>query len=220
MTARPVVTDDAAARAWMTQALQPDAAQWAALEHYAALLVDANASQNLVAASTLPTLWARHIVDSAQLLCHEARAADGLWLDLGSGPGLPGLVIAILTERPVWLVESRALRCQFLNQAIAALGLERRVTVQAMPLARLPTTRAATISARAFAPLDRLINLSARFSTDMTRWLLPKGQNAAKELALLTPAWQKLFHVEQSLTDPASGIIVGTGTVKERRKTI
>lgn len=220
MTLTPLVTDNGAARAWLAERLTPNAAQWDALERYAALLVDANAAQNLVAASTVPTLWARHIVDSAQLLCHDDPASDGLWLDLGSGPGLPGLVVAILTERPVWLVESRALRCRFLHKAIAALGLERRVTVQAMPLARLSTTRAATISARAFAPLDRLIDLSARFSTDMTRWLLPKGQNAAKELALLTPAWQKLFHVEQSLTDAASGIIVGTGTVKDRRKNI
>lgn len=218
MTPAPLVVDDGAARGWLAERISPSVAQWAALEDYAALLVKANAAQNLVAASTLPTLWTRHIVDSAQLLCHDDAAADGLWLDLGSGPGLPGLVIAILTERPVWLVESRALRCRFLNEAIAALALERRVTVQAMPLARLATTRAATISARAFAPLDKLIDLSARFSTDNTRWLLPKGQNAAKELALLTPAWQKLFHVEQSLTDVASGIIVGTGTVKDRRK--
>ena len=218
MTLPPLVTDDEAARAWLAERLAPNVAQWAALEHYAALLVDANAAQNLVAASTVPTLWARHIVDSAQLLCHDDPQADGLWLDLGSGPGLPGLVIAILTERPVWLVESRALRCRFLNDAIGALALERRVTVQAMPVARLATTRAATISARAFAPLDKLVDLSARFSTANTRWLLPKGQNAAKELALLPAAWQKLFHVEQSLTDAASGIIVGTGTVKDRRK--
>ena len=220
MTPTPLVTDEAMARAWLTQRFAPNAARWAALERYAALLIAANAAQNLVAASTVPNLWVRHIADSAQLLCHDDLNADGLWLDLGSGAGLPGLVIGILTGRPVWLVESRALRCRFLHEAIAALGLERRVTVQAMPLARLAPTRAATISARAFAPLDRLIDLSAHFSTEMTRWLLPKGQNAAKELALLTPAWQKLFHVEHSVTDAGSGILVGTGTVKDRWKTI
>lgn len=220
MTAPVLLTNDAEARAWLTTRFAPNAAQWAALERYAAMIEHANTAQNLIAASTLPVIWARHIADSAQLLCHDDPAADGLWLDLGSGAGFPGLVIAVLTDRPVWLVESRALRCRFLEDVVAHLALERRVVVQAMPLARLATTRTATISARAFAPLDRLIDLSARFSTDKTRWVLPKGQNAAKELALLTPAWQKLFHVEQSVTDPSSGIIVGTGTVKDRRKNI
>jgi 16S rRNA (guanine527-N7)-methyltransferase len=220
VTEAVVLNDNDSARAWLGSAFSPDAAQWVALERYAAMIEQANATQNLVSTSTLPLMWARHIADSAQLLCHDGPAADGLWLDLGSGAGLPGVVIAILTKRPVWLVESRALRCRFLEDVVAELRLGGRVTVAAMPLARLPTTRAATISARAFAPLDRLIDLSARFSTDKTRWLLPKGQNAAKELALLTGAWQKLFHVEQSLTDADSGIIVGTGTVKDRRKTI
>jgi 16S rRNA (guanine527-N7)-methyltransferase len=220
VTAAVVLNDNDSARAWLESRFAPSAGQWSALESYAGMIELANAAQNLVAASTLPMMWARHIADSAQLLCHDDAAADGLWLDLGSGAGLPGVVVAILTDRPVWLVESRALRCRFLEDVVIELGLGRRVAVQAMPLARLPTTRAATISARAFAPLDRLVDLSARFSTDKTRWLLPKGQNAAKELALLTPAWQKLFHVEQSVTDAASGIIVGTGTVKDRRKTI
>src|SRR3546814_2102154 len=63
------------------------------------------------------------------------------------------------------------------------------------PLERVATRSAATISARAFAPLDRLLDLSARFSTESTRWLLPKGRNAVKELALLPEAWQRMFHV-------------------------
>lgn len=213
-----MIASEADARSWIEAALQPSPAQWQQLERYAAMLVAANAGQNLLAASTIPALWVRHIADSAQLLVHDRRDGDGLWLDLGSGPGLPGLVAAILTERPVWLVESRALRCRFLGEVIDSLDLGKRVTVQPLRLERVATTAAATISARAFAPLPRLIDLSARFSTATTRWLLPKGQNAAKELALLTPAWHKLFHVEHSLTDAASGIIIGTGTVQERRK--
>jgi 16S rRNA (guanine527-N7)-methyltransferase len=205
------IADDAAARAWLTAALAPTATQWAQLDRYAALLTAANAAQNLVAASTLPLLWARHIADSAQLLRFDRRDGDGLWLDLGSGPGLPGLVAAILTERPVWLVESRPLRCRFLDDCIAELGLGARVTVQPVRLERLAGVPAATISARAFAPLERLIPLSARFSTESTRWLLPKGRNAVKELASLPRAWQSLFHVEPSLTDADSGIIVGSG---------
>jgi 16S rRNA (guanine527-N7)-methyltransferase len=210
MSAAPLANDEAA-RAWLEWALAPTASQWSALERYAARLVAANADQNLVAASTLPQLWTRHIADSAQLLCHDQRGSDGLWLDLGSGPGLPGLVAAILSERPVYLVESRALRCRFLEESVADLGLKRRVTVQPVRLERLMTVPVATISARAFAPLDRLIDLSARFSTSSTRWLLPRGRNAVKELASLPKPWQRLFHVEQSVTDADSGILVGTG---------
>ncbi|NJS14919.1 MAG: 16S rRNA (guanine(527)-N(7))-methyltransferase RsmG [Sphingopyxis sp.] len=211
MSAAAPIVDDAAARDWLTAALAPTPAQWAALELYADMLRIANAQQNLVAASTIDSLWARHIADSAQLLCLDARGGDGLWLDLGSGAGLPGLVAGILTERPVLLVESRALRCQFLEKVIAAAGLGARVRVAALPLERVETRAAATISARAFAPLDKLINLSSRFSTVSTRWLLPKGRNAVNELALLPAPWQKLFHVEQSLTNADSGILVGVG---------
>ena len=76
-------------------------------------------------------------------------------------------------------------------------------------LEQVETRRACVISARAFAPLDRLLALSARFSTDDTLWLLPKGARAAQELEMLSESWNHLFHVEQSLTDPQAGIIVG-----------
>lgn len=217
MTESALLTDDDQARAWLETAFAPTPAQWTGLDRYAAMLVAANAEQNLVAASTLPTLWARHIADSAQLLRFDRRDGDGLWLDLGSGPGLPGLIVALLSERPVWLVESRALRCRFLDAAIDELGLGARVMVQPLRLERLKPVAAATISARAFAPLDRLLHLSAAFSTASTRWLLPKGRNAVKELASLPKAWQSLFHVEQSLTDAESGIIVGQGRVPVAR---
>jgi len=216
IAAAPITTDDAA-REWLAATFAPTPAQWAALELYAQMLRAASLQQNLVAASTLDTLWARHIADSAQLLCLDVRDGEGLWLDLGSGAGLPGLVAAILSERRVLLVESRGLRCRFLEEVIAATGLSARAAVAAIPLKHVPTQDAATISARAFASLDTLLNLSARFSTASTRWLLPKGRNAVKELALLPASWQKLFHVEHSCTDNESGIIVGTGTAKDWR---
>lgn len=210
--AAPVVLrDEDMARVWIREALSADDSRMAQLDDFAARLVEANRDQNLIAASTVPHLWVRHIADSAQLLCHDRAEPDGLWLDLGSGPGLPGLVVAILTDRPVWLVESRRRRCGFLNEIVAALGLGGRVRVCETPLERLESVEAATISARAFAPLDRLIALSTRFSTSETRWLLPKGRNAVKELAMLHPAWQRLFHVEQSITDPDSAVLVGHG---------
>jgi 16S rRNA (guanine527-N7)-methyltransferase len=129
---------------------------------------------------------------------------------------LPGLVVAILSDFEVHLVESRRLRCAFLRATVDALGLARRVHIHESRLETLPTRPAAVISARAFAPLPRLVALSTRFSTEKTRWILPKGRNAAKELALLPAAWQRLFHVEQSLTDADSEILVGAGRVGEK----
>jgi 16S rRNA (guanine527-N7)-methyltransferase len=130
---------------------------------------------------------------------------------------LPGLVIAMLSGRPMVLVESRRRRCDFLRAVVAELALSHVEVIEA-PLERIETRAAATISARAFAPLDRLIDLSARFSTESTRWLLPKGRNAVKELALLSQPWQNLFHVEQSLTDADSQILVGTGQVTGKKR--
>lgn len=219
MIGAPLLLDsEDAARAWLAEVFAPTVSQWQQLEMFADMVVAASSAQNLIAASTIPNLWVRHIADSAQLLCHDRRDGPGLWLDLGSGAGLPGLIAAILSERPVWLVESRPLRCAFLADVVAELGLDARVTVQSAPVERLASAAALTISARAFAPLPKLLDLSARFSTVVTRWLLPKGRNAVKELAELPQAWQRMFHVEQSLTDADSGIIVGSGQVKGGRK--
>ncbi len=205
-----------AARAWLDAAFAPTESRWAQLEAFAAMLIAENAQQNLIAASTIPTLWVRHIADSAQLLALD-RDNDGLWIDLGSGPGLPGLVVAILCDRPMLLVESRKRRCDFLRAVAAELELA-HVEVAEAPLERVGTRAAATISARAFAPLDRLIDLSTRFSAETTRWLLPKGRNAVKELALLPAAWQRMFHVEQSRTDADSRILVGTGRIGAKQR--
>ena len=211
-----VLASEEEARGWIADAFGPTPAQWARLERFAAMLVAENDRQNLIAASTVPNLWVRHIADSAQLLDLD-RDGAGLWVDLGSGPGLPGLVVAILTERPMLLVESRKRRCDFLRDVAGELGL-RHVEVSEARLEAVETRAAATISARAFAPLDRLIDLSARFSTESTCWLLPKGRNAVKELALLPRAWQSLFHVEHSRTDPESRILVGHGHFAPKKR--
>lgn len=212
-----LLTNETEARAWIGEAFTPTVRQWDQLERFAAMLVAENAEQNLIAASTIPAMWVRHIADSAQLLALDARDRDGLWIDLGSGPGLPGLVVAIMSDRPMLLVESRKRRCDFLRAVVADIELT-HVEVAEAPLERVPTRAAATISARAFAPLDKLIDLSARFSTESTRWLLPKGRNAVKELALLPQPWQNLFHVEQSRTDAESRILVGEGRVVPKKR--
>lgn len=184
------------------------------LEAFAGLLRQANAEQNLIAASTAgDQLWVRHIADSAQLigLLGPDVATQGTWIDLGSGAGLPGLIVAILL--PGWsvqLVESRRLRCDFLRRTADALGLAGVEVVEGR-VEQCPAQQCDVVSARAFAPLDRLLSVSRHLAGKNTRWLLPKGRNAVNELSTLSPTWQRLFHVEPSLTDADARILVGVG---------
>lgn len=203
---------EADVRAWLAGPLGVSREALDQLDAYVALLRVANTTQNLIAASTAGDgIWARHIADSAQLVPLVANH-PGAWLDIGSGAGLPGLIAAIIDpSRQVTLVESRRLRCMFLRECCETLHLSRRVTVLEMPLDRVPPQPYAVISARAFAPLPRLLAESQAFADGDTVWLLPKGRNAAKELSSLAPAWQRLFHVEPSLTDADAAILLGAG---------
>lgn len=181
------------------------------LDAFIAFLRREALSQNLISASTLETIWSRHIVDSAQLLTllpHDSAATDS-WIDLGSGAGFPGIVVGMLSNFNVTLVESRARRIDYLQRAVAMLDMDKRITVAGMPLERLPTAPYSVISARAFAPLPRLFDLAARFSTDKTIWLLPKGRNAVKEWEAVQTEWTGDFRIEPSVTDAESGILVG-----------
>ncbi|MDT8280492.1 MAG: 16S rRNA (guanine(527)-N(7))-methyltransferase RsmG, partial [Erythrobacter sp.] len=190
-----------------------DADGMARIEAFAALVMEENQRQNLIAKPTEAHIWQRHIADSAQLIENVSREtfganAGGAWLDLGSGPGFPGLVIAALhPNMPMVLVESRSRRAEFLARCIAALDLP-KCRVEAQRLERVAPFPARAISARAFAPLPKLLTLSAPFSTSTTRYVLPKGRSAAQELEALKPAIRAMFHVKHSLTDPEAGIIV------------
>lgn len=212
-----MIGSEVEARAWFAGLPEWTRQAESRLIKLAELLTAENAVQNLVAAASLPQLWVRHYADSAQLLRHVPNDAGLPWLDLGTGAGFPGLVIAILRpQQEVIMVESRARRIDWLQRACAALELD-QAQVVGMRLEQVPTQPVAAISARAFAPLPRLLELSARFSTSETVWLLPKGRSARQELAELT-GWNHAFHVEQSLTDPDAGVIVGTLAGRKGRK--
>lgn len=203
-----MIDSEAAAQAWLAARPEWDALAAERIDRLIALLAEENARQNLVAAASLPVVWQRHIVDSAQLLVHVPRETSLPWLDLGTGAGFPGLVIAALRpECEVVMVESRARRVEWLERARLDLGLE-RASVIGSRLELVPSRNFRVISARAFAPLPRLLELSARFSTKDTLYLLPKGRSAQQELLELNQ-WNHLFHVEQSLTDTEAGVIVG-----------
>jgi 16S rRNA (guanine527-N7)-methyltransferase len=184
------------------------------LEAFAALLREENERQNLVSRASLEHLWGRHILDSAQLLRFAPQQA-GSWLDLGSGAGFPGLIVALLHPARVTLVEARKLRADFLRRSAATLGLD--VEIVAARAETVPARPFDVISARAFAPLDRLLTLGTRFSTEETLWILPKGRNAKSELATSRSSWQGDFRLEPSLTDDEAGIVVARG-VRRRRK--
>jgi 16S rRNA (guanine527-N7)-methyltransferase len=187
-----------------------DAAGLARLDRLAAMIVEENARQNLIAKASEGGIWLRHLADSAQLLRHTS-GETAPWLDLGTGAGFPGLVIAAM--RPtleVILIESRKKRVDWLQRAAAEMGLG-NCRVEGRRLEHMESFPAATISARAFAPLPKLFALSARFSTQDTLWLLPKGRSAVHEVASLPVRLSQMFHVEHSVTDAEAGIVVGTG---------
>lgn len=171
--------------------------------------------QNLVAKPTLDALWQRHFLDSAQLL-PLANEHPGCWLDVGTGAGFPGMVVALVTDRPVVLVEPRRMRADLLKQIASEEGIADRVTVYQSKVERVPATTAAVISARAVAALAELLQSTAHVAAMDTLYLLPKGQSATIEVNEAQRRFAGLFHVEQSLTDPASGIVVARN-VKERR---
>ena len=176
------------------------------LQIYIEMLRREARQQNLVSRGTLDDVWDRHILDSAQLARFEPKPASA-WLDIGSGAGLPGVVLACLVDGPVTLIEPRRLRAQFLTEVVDALAL-RATVIQSK--AERAAGRFDVITGRAVAHLDDFLRLSAHLSTRNTVWALPKGRNAQSELADAKRAWQGVFHVEQSITDADSWIIVGS----------
>lgn len=206
------MTEDEA-RAWI--AARHGAQGVAAMEQIAAVVMGAATQQNLVAPSTLATMWSRHIVDSAQLLELAGESQpDALWVDIGSGAGFPGLVVAALSDRIVYLVEPRRMRAVFLKDAVEALGLDVRVRVIADRIQAVSGVVATVISARAVAPIADLFAWSQACTTKKTQWILPKGQSAREDVATARETWHGVFHVEHSITDPKSLIVLASGVAR------
>jgi 16S rRNA (guanine527-N7)-methyltransferase len=181
------------------------------LERYAALLAHWQKSTNLVASVTLPRLWSRHFADSAQIrgLAPEAR----LWLDLGSGAGFPGLVVAILqTGQPgfrMHLVESNHKKCAFLAEVVRETKAP--VDIHAMRIEQLGESahrlEPHVISARALAPLPRLFELAQPSFGPQTRGLFPKGREAEAEIEAARMAWDFAATLHQSVTSTDSHVV-------------
>lgn len=205
-----ILSDENAAKSWLSDEFADVSREtWSSLDAFLGLLREESERQNLISRGTFDHLYLRHITDSAQLL--RFAPPSGTWLDLGSGAGFPGLIVALFSTHSVTLVESRRLRVEFLTCATEILGVSDRVTILGSPLEKVSPRAFDVISARAFAPLPRLLQGAHPFSTEKTRWILPKGRSAQTELESAESSWQGDFRLEPSLTDAGAGIIVATG---------
>jgi 16S rRNA (guanine527-N7)-methyltransferase len=192
------------------------AAQVADLERYRQMLAERNEVMNLVGQATLPDFWNRHAWDSAQLM--RLSPETKVWADLGAGAGLPGVVLAVLGKGRegfhVHLVESMTKRCRFLSDVVEALDLPATVhNVRAENL-KLPVD---SVTARACAPLSRLLGYAQPYlAKGATGWFL-KGQDVAAELEEATKSWEFEAETAPSLSDPR-GRIVRVRRLRRARK--
>jgi len=170
------------------------------------LLIAANKRMNLVGASTLSQFWTRHVVDSAQLLWMAPQAR--VWADIGSGAGFPGLVLGILLRgQPsarIHLIESAAKRCGFLSATAAELGLPCSVHN-----ARAEATHieAEVVTARACAPLERLLGYAQPFFARGARGIFLKGEGVEAEISAARRQWRFDAEIGMSLSDPRGRIL-------------
>jgi len=184
------------------------------LEQYEALLREWNQRLSLVADSTLDMIWSRHFLDSAQLVRLIPEPARPV-IDMGTGAGFPGVILAIMGLPHLHLVEHNMRKVGFLRTVIAALGLE--VTLHAMKIESVKPFAAGAVTARAFRPLVELVGLGRRFLRDETAVaIFPKGRRAEEELTEARRRWRAKVERFPSLTDPESTIFRLSGIVEAR----
>ena len=181
---------------------------WARLDVFIDLLLKWQRTTNLIAPSTIPTIWTRHVADSLQLL---PLAPDGAhWVDLGSGGGFPGVVIACaLAERPhrrIDLVESNQKKARFLSQVIRLTEVP--AVVHATRIEDFVVDGSVDVAtARAVAPLDRLLGLANPLLKTGAVGLFPKGQDVEVELTEAAKSWTIDAELIPSKTDPRGRIL-------------
>jgi len=176
----------------------------ARLEAYVALLRSWNPRINLVSAGSLGDVWRRHILDSGQLLRHLPTDARVL-VDLGSGAGLPGLILAILGVPDVHLVESDRRKVEFLREAARITGVT--VTLHAERIERVSPFPADVVTARALAPVPRLLARSRPFLRDASVCLFLKGVDVGDELTAARGEWIMQSQILASLSDDKGHIL-------------
>src|SRR5688500_8643620 len=191
------------------------------LEIYAALLVKWQAKINLVGPATLPDLWRRHFLDSAQLVNllpqpdslpraggGGSLVGGGTLVDLGSGAGFPGLVLAIMTDWRVHLLDSDQRKCAFLRQVALDCGVLTQVTIHSKRIEQVTGIAADVVTARACAPLGDLLALAEPFIGEKGTGLFLKGAQAEEELTQAQRHWTMRLDRRESISDPAGVILI------------
>ncbi|MCA3699455.1 16S rRNA (guanine(527)-N(7))-methyltransferase RsmG [Brevundimonas sp.] len=191
-----------------------DPARMSELEAFLGRLTEMNAVMNLVGPDTIPDFWNRHAWDSAQLL--DLAPGAQTWADLGAGAGFPGLVLAILIkdrqDTHVWLIDSLQKRCRFLQSVVDALTLPATVI---WGRAEQQALKVDVVTARAVAPMDKLLGYAQPYLQRGAQGLFLKGEKAEVELRDATKVWQVDADLSVSRSDPR-GRIVTVRSLKPR----
>ncbi len=174
------------------------------LQVYLEVLAKWQRAINLVGPRTLADPWRRHVLDSAQIV--PFLSVDGDIVDLGSGAGLPGLIVAICTGRPVQMIESDQRKATFLREA--ARLTETTVVVHAARIDAVPPLAARTVTARALAPLPRLLPWVHRHLAMEGRAVLLKGAEVDEELTACGKKWTMSVTREASMSDPGGALLI------------
>nr|WP_194075190.1 16S rRNA (guanine(527)-N(7))-methyltransferase RsmG [Methylobacterium durans] len=179
------------------------------LDLYVSQLQRWQSVKNLVGPATLSEVWTRHVADALQLLALAPNART--WLDLGSGAGIPGLILAIAgAERPgfrVDLVESNARKCAFLTEAIRITGAPARVRNARIEAVIADHVGVEIVCARALASLDQLLAWTEPVLKSGTTGLFPKGREVEAELTEAARRWRFVYDLLPSQTDSAARIV-------------
>lgn len=175
---------------------------------YVELLETWNQRINLVGRNTMGDIWRRHILDAAQLY-PLLPARTRIVVDLGSGAGLPGIVLAIMGVPETHLIESDQRKAAFLREAVRVTGIS--AFVHAERIEKMPGFNADVITARALAEIDQLIELSGKFRTERSLCLFLKGESVDEELIAAEQAWNMKIERVPSRSDPTGSIVKLTG---------
>lgn len=172
------------------------------IEAYRELLVLWNARINLVSASTIQNFWTRHATDCAQILDVAGSGVRSV-IDIGSGAGLPGLILAaLLSDRfddyRTCLVEVQPKKCAFLREAARALDL--KVEIENRKIEEVAPAKYDMVTARAFAPLSKLLELAQPYAQLGARPLFLKGEDVPKEIIEASTKWKFCYKTTQSIT--------------------
>jgi len=184
------------------------------LTRFGQVLTERNEVMNLVGPATIPHYWSRHVLDSAQLLNHAPQAKR--WADLGAGAGFPGVVLAILlkhmstdsdetpTDRRVFLIDSLAKRCRFLSEVVRDLDLPATVINDR---AENVSLKVDVVTARAMAPLPKLLGFAEGFFRKGAQGWLLKGESVEAEIAEARKIWAFESDLTPSLSDPRGRVL-------------